>query len=194
MNVLIFDYNYEENYEDYIRPLTDNIKDLKAKIYECFELALKEYQEKEYDFLIIDFTSTHGKKLLDFVLQNNPKQKVITLGFQLESSDANCALCEENFNKRRLIKPVNAVDIYNTIKNFDTSRCKYAYQFENPKELISELVKRYGCFEFNEQTSMITKNTDANDHVIKDYIELIEILKHYNMNHEIIDEFVIRID
>ena len=194
MNVLIFDYNYEENYEDYITPLTDNIKDLKAKICQCYEIALKEYQEKKYDFLIIDFTSKDGKKLLKFVLETNPQQKIITLGYELESSDERCTHCEKQYNKKRLIKPVNAVDIYHTIKNFDSSRCKYAHQFENPKELLSELVKRYDSFDFYEQTNMITKNRDSNDYLLKDYIELIEILKHYNMKHKIIDEFVIRID
>lgn len=193
MNLLIFDQEYENNHTDYIQPLVDNIVELKADLIRDFHEAKNSFMQHTYDFVIVDFTTEDGKKILDLILQINPNQKIITITYELTSSTTSCSECERLYNKRRLIKPINALDIFKTIKNFDDSKCKYAHYFENPKSLIPTLMLRYECFKFIEESSSIERNKDFNEHAIKEYVEIIDILDRSKIKYELIDEFTIKI-
>jgi len=193
MDILIYDEEYEKNHHDYIKPLTDNIKNLHATILDDLNNAQNIFTNNKFEYVIVDFTNSDGKNFLNFVLQQNPEQRVITLSYELVSSKENCSDCLQQFKKRRLIKPVEAIDIYKTIKNFDEMECKYYNHFSNPHILVNDLVSRYDYFDFDEQEQTIEKSNKENDYCIKEYIDLVDKLKKYEIKHEIIGEFQIKI-
>lgn len=194
MNILIFDQQYENNHQDYMQPLVDNIENLEAILYKDFTQATQKVSNTIYDFIIIDFTTQDGKDLLAFIIKQNPQQKIITLSYELTSSENNCVECEQNYQKKRLIKPVSAIDIYNTVKNFETSKCKYFNHFENPKSLIGDIINRYQYFEYEQSKNIIqSRNKSYSDHTLKEYIDIIDVLHDYKIEYEIIDEYKIRV-
>lgn len=193
MNLLIFDKEFETNHEDYIQPLTQNLKDFYAQTLTCLYEAINLYEKNSYEIVIVDFTTVEGKTFLDNILEHNPKQKVITLGYELTSSESSCDECQQNHNKRRLMKPVNPIDIYQTINDFDTTTCKYANYFNSPKLLLNEFIENYGCFDYDELNQLIVANKENHDYLIKEFVEILNELKKYEIEHTIFDEYCIKI-
>merc|ERR1711879_697305 len=115
------------------------------------------------DIVLIDFTTNEGKKFLQEVNRLNTLQKIITMGYTLScSSEMGCSYCIDNFHKRRLIKPINSIELYRTISQFDEFECKYAHAFEEPKNLIKELIQRYNYFHFDEENELIYSQDNDN--------------------------------
>lgn len=193
MNILIFDQEYNNNPTDYVKPLVDNIKGLNASIFEDLQKAQEVFKNDTFDFIIVDFSTQDGEAFLKHLLEIKPKQKIITLAYELRSSENSCDECELIHNKRRLIKPIDALEVYKTIKNFDTQRCKYVNHFLNPSILVEDLLNRYDYFKYNKDTHTIEKHTYENDLILREYIDIIDALKKYNIAHEIIDEYKVKI-
>ncbi len=193
MNLLIFDKEFESNHEDYIKPLTQNLKNFDAQIQTDLYDAIKIYEEDQFDIVLVDFTTLEGKTFLNTVLQKEPKQKIVTLGYELTSSASDCEQCQKEYNKRRLMKPVNPIDIYRTIIEFDTITCAYVNFFNTPKLLLKEFIENFDCFEYDEKQQMIYHNEENHDFVIKEFIEIIEELKKYEIEHQTQDDYHIKI-
>lgn len=193
MNLLIFDKEFETNHEDYIQPLTENLKDFYAQTLTCVYEAINLYEKQSFDIVLVDFTTVEGKTFLDNVVEQNPKQKIITLGYELTSSESSCDECQKKYNKRRLMKPVNPIDIFKTINNFDTTTCKYANYFNSPKLLLNEFITNYDCFDYDEINQCIIGNQENHDFLIKEFVEIIDELKKYGITHTVEDEYRIKI-
>lgn len=193
MELLLFDQNFKDNYTDYIAPLTENIKDFNASFVETKDEAIDLFKKNNYDMVIIDFSTEDGSLFLTHVLSTNEKQKIITLGYELKSSYENCNYCKENFNKRRLMKPISVIDLYKTIMEFDSTVCKYSNRFDNPYDLIEDFIHRYDYFQYNKKDKIISRKNSSIENVMKDFIYMVEDLKRYHINFEIISEYTIKI-
>ncbi len=123
----------------------------------------------------------------------NTLQRIITMGYSLScSSEMGCDYCIDNFHKRRLIKPIDSIELYKTILNFNDIKCKYANAFSEPKTLINELLNRYDSFSYNSLTQMI-ESKDIDIHELKEFLDLIVDLKNYHIDFEILNEQSIKI-
>ncbi len=193
MNLLIFDKEFENSHDDYIRPLTQNLKNFDAKILTNLYDAIKLYEENVFDMLLIDFTTNEGQTFLNTVLEKKPGQKIVTLGYELTSSETDCERCQKKFNKRRLMKPVNPIDIYKIITEFDDTPCAYANFFDTPKLLLNEFIKNFDCFEYDEEKQLIYHNNGNHDFIIKEFIEILDELKRYEIEHQTQDDYNIKI-
>lgn len=193
MNLFIFDQNFKNNHNNYIKPLTDNIKEFNAKLHKNLQEAKDDFEKETFDFVIIDFNNEEGKAFLKHVIKTNPVQKIITLGYELKSSEDDCKRCQELYNKRRLMKPINPIDVYKLIMEFDKTPCKYASRFGDPKELLHDFINRYDCFMYDEEHQTITNKKHPHDYLMKEFINIVEDLRRYNIEHQIIDGYQIKI-
>jgi hypothetical protein len=193
MNLLIFDQNFKTDQHNYIKPLTDNIKGFKAKLYKELQKAKDNFAKDLFDFVIIDFNNEEGKEFLKYVISIDATQKIITLGYQLKSSEDDCKKCEELYEKRRLMKPINPVDVYKLIMGFDKTPCKYASRFGDPKLLLNDFINRYDCFTYDESTHLISSKKHPHDYLMKEFINIVEDLRRYNIDHQVVDGYNIKI-
>lgn len=193
MDILVFDKEYDNDRNDYLRVLNSNLKEYSIILLKNLDESLALYKTKTFHMVLIDFTTEPGKKFLQEVNRLNSLQKIITMGYTLScSSEMGCSYCIENFHKRRLIKPFTSIDLYKTISEFDSLECKYANAFENPRNLISELIVRYNHFSFDKDNGIIfSLNNDI--HELKQLLNLMVDLKAYNIDFKVIDDKSIKI-
>ncbi len=193
MRLLAFDKEYEAEKNNYLSVLENNLKDYDITLVRDLNDALALYKLNEFNIVLIDFTTKEGKEFLQEVNRLNTLQRIITMGYTLScSSEMGCSYCIENFHKRRLIKPINSIDLYKTISGFNNISCKFAYAFENPKSLIKELIQRYNYFVYDEENTLIyAKNDDIQK--LKQLLNLMVDLKSYNIEYQIIDDKSIKV-
>ena len=193
MDILVFDKEYDSFSNDYLAILQNNLKDYNIVLLKNFEEAISLFKKSHFYIILIDFTTKDGKEFLQEVNRLNSIQRVITMGYTLScSSEMGCTYCIDNFNKRRLIKPINSIDLYKTISTFDEILCAYANRFAEPKTLINEILQKYSSFTYDEKTLIISS---ANDDIqeIKQLLNLMIELKNYDIDYEIISERSIQI-
>lgn len=193
MELIVFDEEYDIYKDDYLLVLRNNLKDYNIIHMSDSNEALALYKSKVFDIVLIDFTTNEGKKFLQEVNRLNTLQKIITMGYTLScSSEMGCSYCIDNFHKRRLIKPINSIELYRTISQFDEFECKYAHAFEEPKNLIKELIQRYNYFHFDEENELIYSQDNDNQE-LKQLLNLMVDLKAYNIDFKVIDDKSIKV-
>lgn len=193
MELIVFDEEYDIYKDDYLLVLRNNLKDYNIIHMSDSNEALALYKSKVFDIVLIDFTTNEGKKFLQEVNRLNTLQKIITMGYTLScSSEMGCSYCIDNFHKRRLIKPIDSIELYRTISQFDEFECKYAHAFEEPKNLIKELIQRYNYFHFDEENELIYSQDNDNQE-LKQLLNLMVDLKAYNIDFKVIDDKSIKV-
>lgn len=149
--------------------------------------ALDFYISNDVDFIIIDFSIKEFDELLEKIMEINPLQKTITISKKISQSELEgCLHCQNTKKRKRLMKPLNIVDLYELIKNFDTQTCKYFNNFDNIKLILTDILKQFVFFEYNEEQRKIchVKKFKSNT----DYDELLDItriLNEHNINYEV---------
>lgn len=193
MDVLVFDKEYENKNLDYLTVIENNLNGYNISLFTNFDDALETYKKEIFHIVLIDFTTNDGKAFLQNVNKLNSLQRIITLGYTLScSSEIGCCYCIDNFHKRRLLKPIEAIELYKTIKNFNDIFCKYANRFGAPKFLLKELVKRYKYFAYNEKEQKVYSN--KNDlYELKELLNIMSDLKDYGIEYEVIDDKSLKI-
>lgn len=193
MEILVFDKEYDYEKNDYLDVLNNNLKEYNIILMQNLNDALASYKAKQYHIVLIDFTTTDGKEFLQEVNRLNSLQKIITMGYTLScSSEMGCSYCVSNFHKRRLIKPINSVDLYKTISEFSEIKCKYENAFEKSSCLIKELVLRYSYFLYDDEKKIIHSLENDNQE-LRQLLNLMVDLKSYNIEFDVIDEKSIKI-
>lgn len=193
MDVLVFDKEYEKEDLDYLNVVKDNLNSYNISLFTNFDEALEIYKKGMFYIVLIDFTTNEGKAFLQNVNQLNSLQRIITLGHTLScSSEVGCCYCMDNFHKRRLLKPIEPIELYKTIKDFNNIFCKYANRFESPRFLLNELVKRYKYFAYDEKNQKVyaTKN---DLYELKELLNIMVDLKDYGIEYEVIDDKSLKI-
>lgn len=193
MEILVFDEEYDYEKNDYLSVLTNNLKDYNIVLLQDLNESLSLYKTNNFHIVLIDFTTKSGNEFLQEVNRLNSSQKIITLGYSLScSSEMGCDYCVDNFQKRRMIKPINSIELYKTIVEFEEIACMYKHRFKNPKVLIKDLIMRYNYFSFDEENRVIFSN--KNDiHELKQLLNLIGDLKNYNINFKVLDDKCIKV-
>ncbi|MDD2697902.1 MAG: hypothetical protein PHF17_03770 [Arcobacteraceae bacterium] len=106
MKILIYDNNPNDLSKlcDMLQSIpTDFIIDKVSHYQDGFEF----FSKYEYDMVFIDFADDIGKKLLAFILEIKPKQKVVIMSEISGCSDVHsCENCKEKYNKQRVLKPI----------------------------------------------------------------------------------------
>lgn len=179
MNILIL------NDEDTLSTIEQlkSIMELDWKLFfpNSFKESEQLYKTNNFDFVIIDFVSENNTTLLDNILKDNPKQKIITLSQTLKCSDTyGCDNCRNNFNKRRILKPFKLKELYETIVNFDNLPCKYYNGFENKLVFIDQIIEKYKSCQYNSEAKTIECSV-YNSSNIKDFLDLEKLLESHNI-------------
>jgi len=140
MKILLVDI--DDQIEVILNVLT-SISD-KHEAFYCRNLdcGIKEYTENDIDIVIIDPTQIFGRKTLDYILKKNPKQKVITISDHLGHTEPKgCDYCQKNYNKVRLLKPIDTHELLGYLKEFHSEKCSFKNKFNSPDGLISIMDK-----------------------------------------------------
>ncbi len=188
MRILIYDNNIEDivYLHGLIQQLPLDIFIDKASDY-LDEIAL--YSKHTYDIVFIDVIDDIGKKLLSYILSNNPKQKIISM---TDASDCihttSCDLCLTDYNKSRFIKPINIQDIFNIF--LENNKCNVG--FCDNKLLLKLLLlnKRINSYTLNTDTLRFTKKTNYNISNVRDIVELAEQLTSLKINFKVETNYI----
>lgn len=193
MDILVFDKNYEDERSDYLSIIENNLDGYNISLFMNCEEAISTFKKNLFHIVLIDFTTNEGKSFLQEVNKLNSLQRIITMGYTLScSSEMGCIYCIDNFHKRRLLKPIDPISLYKTIKDFNNIFCKYANRFESPRLLLNELVKRYKYFSYNEKDEIIfSKKNDLYE--LKELLNIMADLKNYSIEYEVIDQKSLKI-
>ena len=140
--------------------------------------------QKDYHVVLIDFTIEDGRQIIDIINDINPKQRIITVSSELvHCNSEGVEYCNENYNKLRLMKPLDLHELIYYINNFDSLSCKYADKFSSSSGIVSimpELLRRFGInVSYDENTKTI--NTDN----IKHLIEIVDFLESHGIQHDV---------
>lgn len=150
---------------------------------------IEEYQNNDFDLLIIDITIY--KKVLLKILELNPKQKIIVISDNLDCIDeVGCEICPVKYNKHRLLKPLHLNSLLDLIGDFHNQECKYLQTdcFKNITPIISDILKRFFTYDFSSEKNLIYKKDKIySNNFIVDLLEITSILDSHNTKYEIIN-------
>lgn len=142
---------------------------------ESFDEIKDIYQKGIFDIVIVNFSLKDGVDILDYILSIDPEQKTITLSEELICSDERgCELCQRDFNKKRLLKPITINKLINAINNFDNTPCRYQDKFNCTQgliEIMPEILNRYNSVNYDDENKLVKINN------ISDVIEMFELFK-----------------
>ena len=187
MEILVFDRK-DKNDQGLYEIISDNLENADFTYISELDDALYKLREKEFDIIIVDFSTNEGKSLLIKVEELDPAQRVITLSDTLGcSAELGCEYCEKHFRRKRLLKPVDAYELIKYIVNFDELKCKYTKSFENIVTILEDIIKRFGTYRYDKEKHMIVNDTKSPLY-IKELIEIVEILNRHYIPYEIINE------
>lgn len=158
--------------EEYVFDMTNN-----------YAHAIELTNERDYEIVIVDFTSEDGAKLLITLMQNNKEQKIITLSEKLQCSVLQgCDYCVKNYKRRRVFKPLSMDDVIKTILNYDEIDCLYRNKFENIIEILDKIIGNYDNFEYEPQQHRIKALEKNSSHLVfNDLLKITDILKESNI-------------
>ena len=140
----------------------NSLNRFEVDICENLECGKVSYTQNRYDLVIVDMDLEFNKKLLSYVLDINPMQKIITTGMKLEYSEKKgCDFCQLNYNKKRLLKPIELSQLITFIKQLDTSKCKCMNKLDNKEglvEIMGDVVRRFSLAKYNSDNKSISFN------------------------------------
>ena len=150
---------------------------------------------EDIDLILVDFANNEYERILNNILDHNTKAKTIVISERLQNSqDKGCDHCLQNYNRKRLFKPVEPRTLYNLIKNFDTTLCSYYDTFNNIQSIISTIIKRFPSLSYEDNTKRISieGGSLSNRHTYE-FISFINILEQNNIQYNVLDEYQIQI-
>ncbi len=188
MRILIYDNNVEDI--DYLHGLIQQLPlDILIDKVSNYVDEIDLYTKYTYDIVFIDVTDDIGKKLISYILNNNPKQKIISM---TDTSDCthttSCDLCLAQYNKSRFVKPINMDDIFNVF--LDNSTCSLCFC---DNKLLLKLVflnKNINSYTLNTDNLRFMQKTNHHISNVKDTVELTEQLKSLKIDFKIETNYI----
>lgn len=192
MRVLVFD-DVDENRHTF-GVLEKILGDFSFIVTNSLKECERHYSSSLFDIVIVDFSSIAGKEIISKIVKRNPKQRVITLSSKIACSvELGCEHCVKSFNRRRLFKPIDFKKLLEYIKGFDTLECNYYKSFEDVKGILTEVLKSFPSYTYDEQNkSIYTLNKSSSK--LSDFLKIVEILDKNCIAHHIDEYENIKID
>jgi len=149
------------------------------------------------DFVIVDFSIQSNQNLLNEIIKINQKQKTITISGSLSCSEIKgCQFCILQYNRRRLLKPINLESLHELINHFGEDNCGYANtnSFHDIELILPNILKRFLSYSYNQNSKTLHHTSNSSSiHTTKDMVDIIEILKTHNLKYNIINDTDIEI-
>lgn len=186
MNILIYDTECtNQDIYDIVAKYLD-INFIKTTTENDFYSYYKE--TKKDSLIIIDVTNDIGEKLFQHITNTVPKQKILVLSKTLTYNHTfTCKECSGIFNRKLLLKPINAHHLILYIQNFDSLLCKYSSDSNEIIAIMDDILKQFISYSFNKETKEIVL-TDTSTNQIKELISITDLLKVHNIRHVIQEE------
>jgi hypothetical protein len=151
---------------------------------DCIEF----YDKYSYDMVFIDFVDEIGKKILSYILDKNPKQKIITISDMDECSEKRgCDFCTTTFNKKRVTKPIQEIDLIKILSKNEPCKLYCGTDLLIKLEIISKSIKN---LTFDKEQFIFTKKGHGYNKEMLDMIRLSDVLTEANINFEIVENGV----
>lgn len=193
MRILIYDINSKD-----LEYLCEMIKSLPIESYvdkiTDYNHGTDLYDKNKYDIVFIDFIDKDGKSFLEYILKNDSAQRIITISDVFECSEKlGCDFCLDNYNKERILKPINYADI---IKIFSNSKYR-CDSFSNSlllmqlKQIEKILKQTYSDYDLDvESLTFIGKRAKKYD---TDFFIIIEKLNTHKIEYSVDENSNIKI-
>lgn len=149
----------------------------------------------DIDVIIVDYLKEKYRQTIEAIISTNSKIKTIIISDILEASCAmGCEYCENNYKRKRLLKPIEPKVLYELIKNFDIKKCDYYKSFENIKNILPNILQRFLYLEYDKMShQVISKVQNQTSRYTFELVSFINILEKNNINYSIIDEYTIQL-
>ena len=191
MNILVIDK--DEFSIQLLKMISRVKKDVNLIVVSDFSNGLKKYKNNNIDIVIVDYSYKKCKKLLKNILKINPNQNTITLSKDIScSEEMGCDFCIKNYNRRRLLKPFNPIDLMMIVNNFNSEKCRYFNSMEHIETIIDDIIKRYVDCKYDRKSKIITFSNVGN-HSIQYLLDMVNILNQHNVKYKILGETDIQI-
>ena len=149
---------------------------------------MKLFIDNVYDIVFLNFTDANGKNILSYILENKPKQKIVTISNSLDCSEQNgCDYCKKNYNKYRIIKPAKLNDIVLSIKS---SICEYEYCNGDLISKLAILSKPYETIIFEKDQMRFYFTSKNKNHILSEIIMFIDILTKNSIDNEVYEDYI----
>ena len=174
------------------------VSDLKDTNLLISDHTLEQYINNDIDLVIADFSNSHNKKLLDEITEHNPQQKVLIISSELDcKNELGCGHCVSNYNRKRLLKPIDVKEMYNFLENIDCTSCKYEESqcFTYMQHYLEDILRSYQYYNYDKEKYLISKiDTHDNTYVLQEQIKIHHLLEKFNIDHTLLDNMDIQID
>lgn len=166
-----------------------SVGDYETILGHSYEECIKEYKNNEFYIIIINFSLEFGKKFLEYILHDKPKQRIITISGKLDSSDNKGGEhCQLHYNKRRLLKPLNPSELIKVINNFDNTKCEFRNKFHTKSgliEIMDKVVDQYTLLTYDE-----TMHRVHFKHFDSQVLQFLDNLKDCNIDFTLDDTYI----
>jgi hypothetical protein len=117
-----------------------------------YEDAVKSYLSDEIDLIITDSSLDYSKLFLKYIEENFPTQRTLVISEKLEYCvSEGCGSCLSNYNKKRILKPIDISSLIHLLNNFDKFECICKNRFSSPEgliEIMEYIVKRFNGIKY----------------------------------------------
>ena len=147
--------------------------------------------------IVVDFSTLRNRDILNDIIKIKQNQKIITISSELKCSVIKgCDFCIKNYNRRRLMKPIDIKTLHNTVKYFGEEECLYSTtnSFQNIELVLPTILNRFASYRYDQTMKILRPISHTNElYVTRDMINIIEILSTRNIKYSIINEVEIEI-
>ena len=149
------------------------------------------------DLVIVDFSIPLNRDILNDIINIKQNQKTITASTELSCSVLEgCDVCIQNYDRRRLMQPIDINSLYKTIKYFEKEDCLYSNtdSFHNIELILPLILNRFSSYNYDQTTKILHPRSYTDDvHLIKDMISITEILSTHNIKYNLTNDSKIEI-
>ncbi|MFT7004523.1 MAG: hypothetical protein ACJAWW_001881 [Sulfurimonas sp.] len=159
--------------------------------HDNYEDSVKSYLSDEIDLIIIDSALDYSKPFLNYIEKNFPNQRTLVISEELEYSvSEGCEACIRNYNRKRILKPIDIPSLIHLLNNFDEFECICRNKFSSPDgliEIMEYIVKRFSGMKYFSEGRILfnTENQSLEDITI--------FLQRHHIPFQIIDETKIQL-
>ncbi len=185
MRILIYDNNTKD-----VNYLYQKLKglplDSQVDTSSTYNNAIDYYDTDKYNIIFIDFIDETGKEVLEYIIRDNPKQRIITISKVLECSEKlGCDFCLNNYNKKRILKPIHIDEIIKIFSNKETDCTTYLnnsllMKLQQLDKLVQESYSNYTLDQEN-----LTFVNNGSSSMCNGFFFILDKLAEYNVKHEV---------